>query len=99
MASNIWELVKRDIGWQGGTIHQLAKETATPTGLLLADAGDSVQVFIGGKWFDAAFVSLDGFPMDAIGERWAKFSAFVPGFNKGGAVTGLRYSFNIRQGE
>ena len=103
-----WKIVKRDLGWDGGTIHQVADEVSCSVALLLADKGDRVEVRIGNQWSPGTLISLDGFPMDEEGDRWAKFTAHVPGFNSiftahvpgfnnDGTLTGLRGDHSIRK--
>lgn len=96
-----WKLAKRFLGIDGGSIHQLAGQVNCETGLLLGEYGDACQVALFGLdkkrvWHDAIFISLDGFPLNSDGKRWAKFTAFVPGFNGPNNCSGLRGGHNIR---
>lgn len=101
----IWLLAERDLGWQGGTIHQLAKETGADVSILLSDIGDIVEVHIGGSednttkdgWYKARFLRVDGFPIDQSGQRWAKCTAFIDGFALPATLKGLRAGKNLRK--
>lgn len=91
-----WVLAKEFLGIDGGTIHQVAKAVHCSTSLLLAEPDDACEVKIGDTWRRAMFISLDAFPLDADGRRWAKFTAFVPGAFAPGRLTGLKGDHNIR---
>lgn len=96
----IWQLAAEYLGWQGGTIHQIAREcgiAAFDVSSLLMNPGDRCAVKItglnGAKTFiEADFVSYDAIyhtAPDSAAPRWISCTAYAPGFNNSGLLTGL----------
>lgn len=91
----IWELVKESFGWQGGTIHQVAEKLGynhnLEYGKLLHVPGDRIVAKVNkqGTEMCLVFKSYDKIVKNKEGQYWCSFSAFAPGFNEGGNMSGL----------
>lgn len=94
----IWEIVNKAWGWQGGTIHQIAKELGfdNPTwnySSLLLKEGDICYypaTFLGKKVYTMCyFKEYTGIVKNKEGKPWLKCDLFAPGFASGGSMYGV----------
>lgn len=101
----VWELAKEKFNIQGGTIHQIAKDYFKLPGtdylidLFMQNGCDcKVMIRLDGetRWTIATFLSYDNIYKDKLGNWWLSGSAFIPGFNSGGYLTGLKVGETLK---
>lgn len=97
----VWDCAKESLGVSGGTIHQIARDYLGYTDLsylsdLFLDKDDTCYVLLSGKYVSATFQEFTGIRKDKDGKWWLSARVFVPGFNSGGNLSGLKVGMTLK---